>query len=419
MKNAWAEALSTEFSKKNTMSKRHSTRSTVAQTERNIAAAKDINRNSAAQKIKTPQQGGSKQQSGSTPDFSAQNADTMPSLESASQVEPTDLPSSDESGISSKQRGNLRQNGKDGTAPMESNSSADTSANDGDGQLPSDEVSQLVDEIVATPKQKRVWEVDFVRGLMILFVVWDHLMWDIYLTKNFTTPFFQEVYGFAKGYLNGHLRAATHDTFVTLFVLTSGISCSFSRSNGKRAVKMMIFAALLSAVTYAVSAVINGNLTIRFNVIHVIALSVLLWVGIEWVWKKCNKKWQKNLFGWTMLAVIIASLLVGYLARMYPWQNQNPLWFFLAEHDMSTVPAYAVFTGGDYLSFFPDFGWFLIGAFLGKLLYKQRKSLFPSVDEKWVSPFTFCGRHSLWIYFGSQVVMYGFFYLFGTVLKWL
>ena len=45
----------------------------------------------------------------------------------------------------------------------------------------SDEVSVQLDEFAKLPpvKKQRVWEVDFVRGLMILFVVWDHFMWDV------------------------------------------------------------------------------------------------------------------------------------------------------------------------------------------------------------------------------------------------
>lgn len=411
------------------MSKKHSTRSTVAQTERKIAAAKDINKNSAAQKIKIPQ-GGTQNQNGGTPNSTAANTQNTPSAESSSHVEQIDSQANSTSSATAKHSKASRR-GKGGKDVSQTNansgnarqttakSNSENSSQSNNGQYSAGEVSQIVDEIVATPTQKRVWEVDFVRGLMILFVVWDHLMWDVYLTKDFNTPFFQGAFVFAKNYLTGNLRSTTHDTFVTLFVLTSGISCSFSRSNGKRALKMMIFAALLSAVTYAVSAVIKQNMTIRFNVIHVIALSVALWTCIEWVSGKCRKIWQKNLFGWSMLALILASLIVGYLAKRHPWQNENPLWFFLVSHDMNSIPAYEVFTGGDCLPFFPDFGWFLVGAFLGKLLYKQRTSLFPTVSEKWVSPFTFCGRHSLWIYFGSQVVMYGFFYLFGTMLKLL
>lgn len=278
----------------------------------------------------------------------------------------------------------------------------------------SQQVQQIVDEIVATPTLKRVWEVDFLRGLMILFVVWDHFMYDVrYSVGSYNTGLFKWLYDLSVNYYKGALRAATHDVFVTMFVLTSGVSCSFSRNNGKRAIKMVVFALLFTAVTYAVSSIIRQNVTIYFNVIHVIALSVAIWTFVEWAWKKCVKNWQKNVFGVVMAVVTIASLVVGACANISPWTNENPLWFFLAQHKFTTV--YTHFTGGDYLPFLPDFGWFLVGAFWGKMLYKQRKSLFPSVNEKWVAPVTFCGRYSIWIYFGSQVVMYGFFYLFGVL----
>lgn len=274
-------------------------------------------------------------------------------------------------------------------------------------------IDEIVDEIVATPKPKRIWEVDFVRGLMILFVVWDHFMSDISDFRPYNTAFFQSLYELTVKYYGGSLRAVTHDAFVTMFVFTSGISCSFSRSNGRRAIKMMSFAVLFTAVTYAISAIINEDVTIYFNVIHVIALSVALWTLIEWIWSKCSRAWQKNLFAFVMTAIILTVLIVGYIANTSKgaWTDTNPMWFFLASHKESNFMRNSI----DYLPFFPDFGWFLVGAFLGKLLYRERKTLFPSVNPKWVSPLTFCGRYSLWIYFGSQVVMYGSLYLLAGV----
>ena len=284
-----------------------------------------------------------------------------------------------------------------------------------DVQCSRTDIEKTVDEIVATPARKRVWEVDFVRGLMILFVVWDHFMWDVSDMGPYKSGLFTWLYELSSKYYGGVLRETTHDVFVTMFVFTSGVSCSFSRSNGMRAVKMIVFSLLFTSVTYAISAVIRQNLTIYFNVIHVIALSVLLWSAIEWAWSKCDKPWKKNVFGWTMAAVTITVLAVGGCADNSPWTNDNPMWYFLAEHKYTE--GFVKFTGGDYLAFFPDFGWFLVGAFLGRLLYKERKSLFPAVNEKWVSPVTFCGRYSIWIYFGSQVVMYGLIYLFSQVFK--
>ena len=48
------------------------------------------------------------------------------------------------------------------------------------------ETKEILDELAAEPavKKTRVWEVDFLRGFLILFVVWDHFMWDIVYGVN-------------------------------------------------------------------------------------------------------------------------------------------------------------------------------------------------------------------------------------------
>ena len=269
------------------------------------------------------------------------------------------------------------------------------------------------EEITAYVKPKRIWEVDFVRGLMILFVVWDHFMWDIadIGSSVYNTKLFSWLYELTVKYYGGSLRAVTHDVFVTMFVFTSGVSCSFSRSNGKRALKMCIFAALFSAVTYAASAILQTDITIYFNVIHVIALSVAIYAGIEWIWSKLTKNWQKNIFGVVFFAVTMTALVLGHCT-----DNMNVNWiqYVFDPNRKSQWLENAVQTvrwGGDYWSFIPSFGWFLVGVLLGKVAYRERKSVFPSVNPKYVCPITFCGKYSIWIYFASQVVMYGLVYL--------
>ena len=283
-------------------------------------------------------------------------------------------------------------------------------------ELTEEQIEIELDELAKTPKRERVWEVDFLRGLMILFVVWDHFMWDIkYMGSGYySTHLFQWLYTLSDSYYSGYLRNVTQPVFVTMFVLTSGISCSFSRSNGKRALKMMSFAILFSAATYAISAIIKEDLTIYFNVIHVVALSVTLYAGIEWIWSRCSKNWQKNIFGVIMFAVTMTALILGSCANRMGvhWTN---LLFGESEWRNAVIKKFRY--GGDYLEFLPDFGWFLVGVFLGKFIYKERKTVLPSVDARYVSPVTFCGRHSLWVYFISQIVMFSFVYLLHVMCQ--
>lgn len=277
------------------------------------------------------------------------------------------------------------------------------------------QVEAVLDELALIPVKKRVWEIDFLRGLMILFVVWDHFMWDINTFKPYQTDFFNWLYALSQTYYSAMgIRRIAQPVFVTMFVFTSGVSCSFSHSNGRRAIKMVIFACLLTAGTYALSSIVGANFKMNFNVIHVIALSTLLWAFIEFCRSKCKSDWQKNIFGVVMAIVTITAIVVGGYADFKPWTNDNPMWFFLAKHSSNT--AYREFCGADYLPFLPDFGWFLVGAFLGGIVYKEKTSIFPSVNSKFVCPITFCGRHSLWVYFGSQIVMFGLVYLLSVIL---
>jgi len=73
------------------------------------------------------------------------------------------------------------------------------------------------------------------------------------------------------------------------------------------------------------------------------------------------------------------------------------------------------FTSSDYFPLFPHLGWFLLGASLGKLLYKEKRTLLPwkGADSLPIRFFRFCGRHSLWIYLIHQPVLYGLLSLFA------
>ena len=283
-------------------------------------------------------------------------------------------------------------------------------------ELTPEQVEAEIDELAVTPKRQRIWEVDFVRGLMILFVVWDHFMWDVRHVGagSYNSALFQWLYNLAADYYSGSLRTVTQPVFVTMFIFTSGVSCSFSKSNIMRALKMCAFAITFTLVTDVISSVMHVRLTIYFNVIHVVAFSVLIYSLLEWVLSLCKKNWQKNIFGVFFFALTMTALIVGSCANH---MNVNWTNIIFGESEWRTATIKTIKSGADYLSFLPDFGWFLVGAVLGKAIYRERKSIFPSVNAKYVSPVTFCGRHSLWVYFISQIVMYGMIYLLHVMFN--
>jgi uncharacterized membrane protein len=76
------------------------------------------------------------------------------------------------------------------------------------------------------------------------------------------------------------------------------------------------------------------------------------------------------------------------------------------------------FATADYFPIFPEFGWFLLGAVLGKTVYRKKQTLLPRVNAQ--APilrfFCFCGRQSLPIYLVHQPLLSGILTLV-TMLK--
>ena len=66
------------------------------------------------------------------------------------------------------------------------------------------------------------------------------------------------------------------------------------------------------------------------------------------------------------------------------------------------------FSSSDFFPLLPHLGWFLLGACLGRTLYREKKSLLPNFpsDNILVRFFRWCGTHSLWIYLIHQPVLY-------------
>lgn len=65
------------------------------------------------------------------------------------------------------------------------------------------------------------------------------------------------------------------------------------------------------------------------------------------------------------------------------------------------------FSTSDYFPLLPNLGYFLLGAFLGRTLYRKKESLLPNVNPN--NPILhflcFCGKQSLLIYLVHQPVL--------------
>ncbi len=254
----------------------------------------------------------------------------------------------------------------------------------------------------------RIWEIDFLRGFSIIMMVWDHLMYDLKSVPGWfanyselSHPVIQTVVDFAESYWYGSARAVGHFIFVAIFLLVSGISFTFSRSNGKRALKFLVFALLISAVTMSVQAITGLTIGVFFGIIHMFALGTLITLLFR-------KLWDNNLFILTIgVGIVVAGVLLDW--RNVPYAE---LTFANSWKIILGIKGY----GADHFGLIPYTGVIMIGTVVGNLLYKPRLSLLPKLDGAWNKPFLLAGRHTLLIVVTHQPILTGLVFLIGYLV---
>ena len=101
---------------------------------------------------------------------------------------------------------------------------------------------------IRKPQKQRIWELDFLRGICVLLMIFDHTMYDIgglFCDAWIATgkEYIIMLVELAQDYFsNSQLRFTVQKIVVWIFALLCGISCSLSRSNLKRGIKATIIA---------------------------------------------------------------------------------------------------------------------------------------------------------------------------------
>lgn len=247
-------------------------------------------------------------------------------------------------------------------------------------------------DTTAVNKHCRAFELDMLRGLAVLMMILHHLIFDLRYLFELDVFSFQESWWF---------DALLRPVFLFVFLTVSGICCTFSRSNSKRGIRMLLAAFLLTVATTLVWQVSGLELAIFFNVLHLLALGTLIYALMERIITDAS-----SFSGWLVFG---AALIIwgGSVLPQVP-QTNSPLLI-----PFGLLPEN--FVGmGDYLPIFPWLGFFLIGAVLGRLLYQSRCSRFTGVHPKFlrsIAPLTWLGRNALIVYILHQPLLLAVLYL--------
>ena len=248
----------------------------------------------------------------------------------------------------------------------------------------------------------RIWELDALRGFLILMVILDHLAWDVgWSGVHFATPAGIWLQRVSLEYLNSAIRAATHDGFVVLFVVLSGVCSNFSGSNFRRGLRLAAFALGVTVVSVAAEQILHARgAAIYFGILHCLAACQLIFAALERF--RCPR-------GVTLLIGGV-SLLIGAYFASEPISVSGFDWRYPFVYNTTFRTA-----TGDFWPLLPYLGWFLIGAVIGGLVYRDRRSVADGRVRPALRWLEFMGRHSIWFYLGSQVIFLGLAYLLALV----
>lgn len=276
------------------------------------------------------------------------------------------------------------------------------------------------------PFDKRIHEIDLVRGFLIILVIMDHLFITL---GNYAAPSVWNVTWmyefFYCWYFKGILREVIQPTVLMLFCFVSGVSCIFSRNNLKRGIETIVVALAICGLTHLMQALVDwgiwgfleGYFIIDFNIIGVLGISMVVYALIE-------KR------SWKALGVVI---LISYLFSSFIIPNlRENLFDIFGGVDCTQegilfrpgayyrIPKFIIpffwepvygdnLLTSDYVPLFPYMGLFFCGALFAYFFYKEkRQSLIPHKGS-WEKPICFLGRHTLIIYFGQIITIVALF----------
>lgn len=258
-------------------------------------------------------------------------------------------------------------------------------------------------------KKERVWEIDALRGLLILCMLAWHLYFtveafcingyyniDPYKWIDTTDPFHCWFDWGPDGviFVPKWIRILNHliKPGVDTFFLISGVSCIFSRDNMRSTIRLLIAGFFMTFFTYGLYRW-TGELSrfMRFGPLLCYAFCHLIYTVF------LEKRGDK-----IVLLVAVIALATGYAIRYIPIHANTLLLFPLGIHPDGM-------TTGEYTPILPMLGWLLMGVLIGRKYYSEKKTIWPKASlDKATRGLQWLGRYSGYVYIGHIMV-----YTFG------
>lgn len=249
-------------------------------------------------------------------------------------------------------------------------------------------------------KRLRIWELDLIRGIIMVVVTFDHVCrfsyyWGII---RFQTAFGKAIESIALGYLNSYFCKHAYPYALWLLCFMSGISCQFSRSDTKRLIKSwalsVVFMGGYLALHFIIPNIITGY--VIFNIIAVITISVTFWYILD---KLKVHDVYRIIFG---ALTVITGVTLFYYNRFHEGglfvENKFLALLIYNKNGYNVSP-------NNFEPLLPHLGFFVLGAVFGKNFYRDKATrLKRKTPPKWLTPVMLLGKHSLEAYLFMPVL---------------
>lgn len=219
-------------------------------------------------------------------------------------------------------------------------------------------------------KNNRIAEIDALRGVAVLAMIYYHLMYDLVEFYHYSFPL-------------SHITMQITSLAAPLFFILAGISSQFSQNPWKQILKLSLAAGLITIVTYLQ----NPQYFVRFGTLHFLACAMILLIPL----KRTPTYVLLSVAG----LVIVTGSLLSRQTTIHPWLYPFGL-------------TSSGFQSSDYFPLLPYFAYPIIGVFLGRRYYSKKRSLFPDFH---LPALEWIGRHSLYIYLIHQPIILSLLYL--------
>lgn len=275
----------------------------------------------------------------------------------------------------------------------------------------------------------RVWELDFVRGICVILMVLDHVLYSImdvapFIDSMLNKTVWEGISAWVEDvYWYNNLRIWIRFLVLGAFFVICGTSCSLSRSNFKRGAMCFLVGCGISCVTVIIDKIFAVGISIYFGVLHMLGVSILVYALFEKLGKVISKigstdetKKVTKAIGDYLAPIMGLVLLIVYFVCFFDGINGDMPITNVKLDDKSMSVFASLFVNVQYsdigwivggADFWPLFPWLaivLIGGFVGVGIYKTRvKNYLARFDGKWNKPVCFVGRHALVVYVAHQV----------------